>query len=151
MNIPFEKRNGGRPETGRKNDCAVIALSNALNISYFESENFLAANGRKLNRGTYTQTIFGFNLNQHKIILNHKLHLLFKQKLVSHNSKRWNILTYKMVGISLNQFLLKRLPGTYMCNTRKHIFTVKDGVVLSAQREGGRCILTDIWYIEKIN
>ncbi len=61
------------------------------------------------------------------------------------------IINYKYVGISLNQFLLKRLAGTYMCNTRNHVFTVKNGVVLSAQPEQGRAILVDIWKVEKPN
>ncbi len=72
MNIPFSKRDADRP-MGRKNDCAVIALSNATDVSYFQSENFLAQNGRKFNRGTYTTRIFGFKLNESKEIFGHKI------------------------------------------------------------------------------
>lgn len=152
MNIPFLRSCSGRPVSGVKNDCAVIALSNALGISYFESENFLRAMGRKHNRGTYTQRIFGFKLNESKVILGHKIQLVFK-----HTSQLKKITYFnrgvklKYVGISLNQFLLRRLPGVYMCKTRNHIFTIRDGVVLSAHPEKGRGILTDIWKVEKFN
>ncbi len=130
MNIPFQRSDAGKPKD-RHRDCAVIALSNALNVSYFESEKFWADNGRKHNRGAFTRDVLGKN----RIVLNHKIELIY-----SHDK-----------GISLNQFLLRRLPGTYLCRKRGHIFTVRNGVVLSATPEKGRAMLTHIWKVEKTN
>ena len=56
--IPYQKCDAGKLE-GRKRDCAVVALSNALEISYFDSEKFWADNGRKLNHSTETCEILG--------------------------------------------------------------------------------------------
>ena len=76
--------------------------------------------------------------------------MVFKFKWENVKTPGGNYYRTKQAGISLNQFLLRKLPGVFMCNTRNHIFTVKNGVVLSNQPEPGRCILTEIWKVEKI-
>ncbi len=106
-------------------DCAVLALSNALDVAYCRAHAFLANNGRKPKHGIHVGELI---TRKRGIILGHKLQLV------------------KRSG-SLAKFLREFPSGRYLITVRHHAFAVVDGMVHDMQRQSPRRHIRKAWRV----
>jgi hypothetical protein len=121
--IEFYKSNGGSPVYER-NDCTVRALAVSTGQPYFECYDTLARFGRKPNKGISVRDFFKRN----KTVLGFKFKKLkFKKQ------------------ITLSKFVKKYPLGVYYVRKTKHVFVVKDGIVIDSCKPKTFCRITDAW------
>ena len=103
------------------NDCAVVALSEALEIPYETVHQVLKKNGRQNRTGTTIQNILtsvrelGYNvINQNEHIL--RLYSLYN---IKSKPRTTDFLRYQDVW--------RQVSGNYLALTRNHIFAIIDG------------------------
>jgi hypothetical protein len=127
-----------------KNDCSVIAISNALNVSYDDAHEFCRKSfNRKRGKGARGVVEF-FKANPEVKIKTNKAQLsLFEED----NNKEFQIkylgscpkmggdlvntrYKHKPVAYTVKTFLQKYIKGTYMLLVKGHMFCIKNGVLL---------------------
>ena len=112
-----EITDGGRIDAGyygERSDCTVRALATATGASYDEAYRFMAANGRKKNKGAY----FERAIAQHQV-LGHtfiKTPTFVKARGINAAIKRNPVLRY----------------GTWVLKMKGHVATLKDGKILDS-------------------
>lgn len=103
---------------GEQNDCTVRAMSKAFDVPYEEAHKFLLKNGRKPKRGVAFRLVIG-----------EKPRTIFKKRIAFHKA-RGTVATF-----------LKRHPkGVYIVTVTRHVFAVKDGVVLGRENVNKRIL-----------
>lgn len=130
LSYRFLSCDAGRAESRRsrqKNDCTVRALALARNLPYDEAYDILKAAGRQCSRG-----------------------FQFPDWL---NSQPWATkMPFPAVKgrrrMNLDAFTKAYPSGVFICRVAKHVFVVRDGVVLDTlENSPDRCIYT-AWRIE---
>ena len=127
LEVALVKGNAERPQMYKweENDCTVQCLRHALNISYDTAWRFCAAHGRVAREGFAIRRLIFPALN-----------------LVN--------LTPAFSGKTLNQAMpILSLGGTYIIETKGHVFTVKDGQLMNYEAINYRDIL-GVWKVKEL-
>lgn len=115
---------------GERNDCSVVAISLAFNISYSEAHDFCRRRGRQWGQGmdvynSLEDTVLGKTLKKTQLpYYNHEC----RQTHVAygHGYKYINI-SY-LPRLTVKQFLKENKVGSFLIGIQGHIFTIKDGI-----------------------
>lgn len=128
--LPFICDAGGQLP-GRDNDCVVRSMAIALGRDYAACEHFLAANGRKFNRATQVQTIFG---KEREVLGKKLIETIF--------------FCGKFKTLTLNQFVKQNPIGTFMVVVHRHMFTVKNGIIYDKFPQGIKQKIEAAWRVD---
>lgn len=124
----------GRAAFAERNDCTVVAVAAAAEVSYAEAHAFLAANGRKPRRGMYfSQFMAG------------RTELLGWKVVEEHPAT----LTGGRAYPTLARVAARYRKGRYIAVKRGHAFAIVEGTVVDATRMGGRARVINMWRLEK--
>jgi len=96
-----------------KNDCTVIAISNALVIPYKRAYNYCKKKGRIKNHGFNPNNVFRLPIDSDRV----KMNLL----------GRTFFITRMKIGMTLGRFLQEYGVGRYLIAASNHAFVVIDG------------------------
>ena len=113
-----------------RNDCSVIALAYAFDISYLEAHDICAKAGRKDCNGFSLRHVL--KVNTHK-----KSRQLFGRRVGYHDRP----------GMTVGRFQKKHPKGIYICRVGGHIFTMVDGVIKNQRNL--RDIISYYFYVSK--
>lgn len=123
---------GGAKDAGyknEKNDCAVVALSIALGISYTKAYEKLDAAGRKPNKGFYIIDFF-----KHCTFKGYEVEELY-----------WK----KKDRLTEKQFAKKYPKGNWIIYTESHVVAVVDGTIFDTKEEPAEGKVQYAWRLEK--
>lgn len=101
-----------------RNDCVVIALSYAFEISYTDAHLFCKVKGREDGKGFFTRKIFSEN----QFLPNG-----FAMSIV-YNDVTKRVVYYSNPKMTVNTFTKKNKTGTFIVAERGHAFCVKNGI-----------------------
>lgn len=130
--FPFVQTDAGRSTSKRpkqKNDCTVRAISLVFSIPYDEAYELLQEAGRKSHRG------FSFN----KWAKSYSASLVWTPFTAKKGQPRMNPIT----------FCQTHPDGTWICKVAKHVFAVKDGVVLDESAPAETKCIYGAWAVKE--
>ena len=110
--------------TTERNDCAVIALQHALNISYKDAHNVLAGIGRKNRHGVVTSAWIKL-LNDHSSFV--RMTNEHRVKAYCKYTGERKLMIKKM---TVGKMIEKNPNKTFIVNVRGHTFCVKNSTVI---------------------
>lgn len=113
---------------GETRDCTVRAISNAFDVPYEIAHKFMAKNGRKNKHGVPFITIIGT-----------RPRVLFGRRIAWHKRPK------KTIG----SFVKSHSTGTYIISLKRHVFVLKDGVIIDTFRPNINCYVQCYYYISK--
>jgi len=106
-----------------KNDCSVIALSYACNISYTDAHTICKAFGRKDKKGFSLSKVFRININKKRRV---------KRTFVGN---KYEIIYYSKPHMTVKSLKKHRLVGNFICVVSNHAFCIKDGIIFNLHNE----------------
>jgi hypothetical protein len=124
------------------NDCTVVSVAVAAELSYSEAHEFVARLGRKPRRGFHF--VSNFNNRCHTARIKGIDFRLGKYK-VTRVRMPWRGPHFH--GVTLAQFLRDFPKGRFIVVKRGHAFVVIDGKVLNLTHSGVRSRITNLWYL----
>lgn len=110
----------GRGNANEHNDCVVRAFQNATGHDYASVHAWAAQLGRSFGRGT-------------------KWHVVCE--LFDKLGPRGNC------RVTVNQFVADHPTGTWIVHIRKHVFTIKDGVILDLGIPSPGSVVDYFWHV----
>jgi len=126
--INFKYCDGDSPKEER-NDCTVRALKISTGCKYYDAFRLLHNAGRKPNKGFFIEKMLKTNSY-------HFGHTFTKLKFRK--------------PITLVKFIKKYNEGTYYVRKSRHVFVVKDGVVLDMYNPGAYSRVLMAWKVEPL-
>ena len=119
---------------GENNDCVVRAFTYAFDIPYDQSHSICRRGfGRKNRKGTY----FLNNFKTGKALIEKET----GQSLIDVTpslGRKYYPSTRKIRKKTIGTFIKENNPGTYLVLIRRHMFTIKEGVVIGNQVDAER-------------
>jgi hypothetical protein len=132
-----------------RNDCTVIALSQATPLTYHEAHDIMRDAGRKFGHG------FPFQIwmkNHEEVSPGIKLVTVYDWTVNIFHPIEKNLISgpKNSKELTLGQFVKSNPEGNYIVIVRRHATTVIDGVIHDTFRQGPRKRISKVYKVELI-
>lgn len=134
-----------RSSYGEDNDCTVMALATAFEISYHEAHGILAREGRRNGQGCFFHAYMD-GKNSTKTIGHFRY---TRVQMVNEVTVDRAGMQYHRRHVTLARFLRDFPKGRFILGCQGHVFTVIDGRIFNLFT-GNRTQIRSIWYLEEI-